>query len=97
MNLVSNAVKYGAGQPVRVELGEHHGAARLVVADKGPGIPPQDQERIFQPFSRLSDSQQGVGLGLWIARKIVQAHSGTIEIASRPGDGTRVTVVLPSG
>ena len=97
LNLVSNAVKYGAGQPVRVEVAPHHGALRLVVSDKGPGIKPEDQEKIFQPFARLTESQQGVGLGLWIVRKIVQAHGGTIELASIPGDGTRVTVVLPSG
>ncbi len=95
-NLVSNAVKYGAGRPVRVDLDRHGGGARLAVVDRGPGIRPEDHEAIFQPFSRLAESQQGVGLGLWFARTIVRAHGGTIEVTSSPGAGTSVTAILPS-
>jgi signal transduction histidine kinase len=96
VSLLSNAVKYGAGSPIQVEAGPSPGGVRLVVADEGSGIAPEDHERIFQPFIRLRDSQPGVGLGLWLARKIAQAHGGTIEVSSRPPGGTRVTVVLPS-
>jgi signal transduction histidine kinase len=95
-NLVSNAVKYGAGQAVVVQLAAHGHGVRLVVADQGQGIRPEDQERIFHPFTRISDSRQGVGLGLWIVRSLVQAHGGSIEVDSAPGAGTRMVVSLPS-
>jgi signal transduction histidine kinase len=98
-NLVSNAQKYGQGQPITVEVEarDDRGGARISVSDRGPGIRPEDQERIFQPFARLGDgASQGVGLGLWIVRSLVQAHGGTIEVLSRPGAGTRVVVMLPS-
>ncbi|HVV48772.1 MAG TPA: GAF domain-containing sensor histidine kinase [Polyangia bacterium] len=94
--LVSNAIKYGAGQPIEVELDRHQDAARVVVIDHGPGVRPQDQERIFQPFTRFEGTHQGVGLGLWLARKVAQAHGGTIEVTSDQGAGMRVTATLPS-
>jgi signal transduction histidine kinase len=96
LSLVSNALKYGAGAPVRLEVAAEGGGARLLVADQGTGIRPGDQERIFQPFTRLKDAHQGLGLGLWLARRIVQAHAGCIEVTSRPGSGTTVVVTLPS-
>jgi signal transduction histidine kinase len=96
MNLVSNAVKYGRGRPVRVEVSGNGRGVRLAVTDQGDGIAPEDQERIFQPFIRLRESGQGVGLGLWIVRKIVQAHGGTIEVVSGPASGTSMVVSLPS-
>jgi signal transduction histidine kinase len=96
LSLLSNALKYGAASPVRFELGAVDGGARLVVADQGSGIRAVDQERIFQPFTRLKDAHQGLGLGLWMARKIVQAHGGNVEVTSRPGSGTTVVVTLPS-
>jgi signal transduction histidine kinase len=95
-NLISNALKYGE-PPVTVEVHGIGDDVRLVVADRGPGIRPEDQERIFQPFGRISDSSQGVGLGLWIVRSLILAHGGNIEVDSQFGMGTRMLVTLPSG
>jgi signal transduction histidine kinase len=65
----------------------------LVVADTGPGIPPDVLPRIFDPY--FTTRPRGLGLGLTIARRIVEAHGGTLEVASRPGEGARFRVVLP--
>ena len=96
VNLVSNAVKYGQDGPIRVEVSPAGTGVRVVVTDAGIGIAPDDQERVFQPFARMARSHQGVGLGLWIVRKIVQAHQGSMDLQSALGRGTSVTVVLPS-
>jgi len=95
-NLISNAVKFGRASPVRVEVAGSGSGARLVVEDRGVGIRPQDRERVFQPFTRLADSGQGIGLGLWIVRQIVQAHGGTVDVQGEEGKGTTFVVVLPS-
>jgi signal transduction histidine kinase len=97
-NLLSNAAKYGRGQPVevRVEQGMD-GRARLVVKDNGIGIAPEDQARIFERFERAVNGQQfnGLGLGLWISREIVESHGGHILVRSAPGEGSTFTVELP--
>ncbi|PTL79626.1 GAF domain-containing protein [Vitiosangium sp. GDMCC 1.1324] len=97
-NLLSNAAKYGRGQPVevRVETG-HDGRARLVVKDHGIGIAPEDQGRIFERFERAVNGKQfhGLGLGLWISREIVESHGGHIQVCSAPGEGSTFTVELP--
>jgi PAS domain S-box-containing protein len=100
-NLVGNATKFGAHQPVDVALAVdtngHAGAARLTVTDRGIGIDPQDQRRIFERFERAVSARNfgGLGLGLWVAKQIVDAHEGTISVASAPGEGATFTVVLP--
>jgi PAS domain S-box-containing protein len=97
-NLVGNAVKYGGGTPITVSLtGGASGHLRLVVRDEGPGIPIEHQERIFDQFQRAatSDEVPGMGLGLWLVRRIVAAHGGTISLDSRPGAGAAFAVVLP--
>jgi signal transduction histidine kinase len=94
-NLLTNALKYGGG---RVEVRTHAGnAAVLAVHDNGPGIPPEDRERIFRPFERLRSAagEDGAGLGLYIVREIVRAHGGRVEVTGEPGEGTTFTVVLP--
>jgi PAS domain S-box-containing protein len=99
-NLVSNAVKYGRGTPVMVSVsGGHSGNVRLTVRDQGPGVPPEDQERIFGQFERAGQAEglPGMGLGLWLVRRIVAAHGGTISLESRPGRGASFTIVLPLG
>jgi PAS domain S-box-containing protein len=99
-NLVSNAVKYGRGTPVMVSVsGGHSGNVRLTVRDEGPGVPPEDQERIFGQFERANQAEglPGMGLGLWLVRRIVAAHGGTISLESRPGRGASFTIVLPLG
>jgi signal transduction histidine kinase len=95
VNLLSNAAKYGGGEPVAVDVRADVDSARLAVTDRGPGIPVEHHERIFQPFARLDPHEQGVGLGLWIVHKIVRAHEGKIEVRSQPGQGTTMVVVLP--
>ena len=98
VNLLSNALRYGEGRPVLVEadLGDD-GMARLAVTDQGPGIPPEDQQRIFQQFERLPPAGKapGMGLGLYISQQFVQAHGGRITVHSEPGQGARFEVLLP--
>ncbi|HEX4368228.1 MAG TPA: ATP-binding protein [Rhodopila sp.] len=98
VNLVSNAVNYGGSARVRLVVRN----PRLVVVeveDDGPGIPPGDLERVFEPFHRGEPSRNretgGVGLGLPIARNIMRAHGGDVIIANRPSGGAKVTVTLP--
>jgi signal transduction histidine kinase len=97
-NLLSNAAKFGAGRPVRLELASERGAARLSVADDGIGLAPEDQARIFQRFERAATSEAyaGLGLGLWIVERIVEALGGTITVESEPGRGATFHVVLPT-
>lgn len=96
-NLLSNALKYGEGKPVEVEVDSVGDQGRLVVTDHGIGIPPTEQERIFHRFERAVPEQHygGFGLGLWVARQIIEAHGGTIAVASKPNCGSIFTVLLP--
>jgi len=99
-NLVSNAVRYNSeGGQVTVTLENHNGQVRLVVADQGIGIGPEDQERIFEEFFRSAAAQKqttlGTGLGLAIVRKFVDDLGGTIDLKSQVGIGTTFTVDLP--
>ncbi len=96
-NLLSNALKYGRGMPIEVRVAAGPRTAQLVVRDHGVGIPPADQARIFERFERAVSSRHygGLGLGLWIARQIVEALGGRIRLVSRPGDGAEFTVELP--
>jgi PAS domain S-box-containing protein len=97
-NLVSNAFKYGAGRPVTVRLSfPVRDLARIEVEDHGIGIAVEAREKLFQPFERAhrAVSFGGLGLGLYIAREIVQAHHGTITLDSELGVGTTFRVDLP--
>ena len=96
-NLVSNAVKYGAGQPIEVAVAADGDRARIVVRDHGIGIPPEDRARVFERFERaVSDRHYGgLGLGLWISRQIVEAHGGRIAVDDAEGGGSAFTVELP--
>src|SRR5262249_40210215 len=77
-NLVSNAFKHAPRSPVRVlALGQDENNATLVVSDHGPGVPPEERERIFERFTQLPSSGGGFGLGLWIVAQIVEALSGS--------------------
>jgi signal transduction histidine kinase len=96
-NLVANASKYGAGAPIEIELGGDDAQAQLHVRDRGIGISPADQERIFLRFERAASPRQygGLGLGLWIAGQLVGAMGGRITVVSTPGQGAQFTVTLP--
>ncbi|MDB4970183.1 MAG: two-component hybrid histidine kinase [Myxococcales bacterium] len=95
-NLISNAVKYGQGEPIEIELARNAEHVRFTVADHGIGIDPESQKRIFGRFERAVSERNfgGFGLGLWIAKEIVVGHGGTITVASKVGQGTTFTVEL---
>jgi two-component system sensor histidine kinase KdpD len=103
-NLVENAVHYTEpGTPIEVTVERSGGEVLVRVADRGPGIPPQDLERIFDKFYRVGPGGlpgagprvQGSGLGLAVARGLVEAHGGRIWAANRPGGGAILTFTLP--
>jgi signal transduction histidine kinase len=95
-NLVENAIKYGGG---RVEIGAERraGGWRISVRDNGPGIAPEDQQRIFEPFRRLREGRQrpGAGLGLWLCARIATAHGSRLELESAAGGPTTFSFTLP--
>lgn len=96
-NLITNAIKYGAGGPISVRAGLRDGVVSLQVADRGPGVAPEDQERIFNPFERASSGHrvESLGLGLYIVREIARAHGGTVGLTGRDGGGSCFTLRLP--
>ena len=96
-NVISNAIKYGAGRPIDVQLTARDDKAGLVVQDRGIGIPAEDLSRIFGRFERTAISRNfgGLGLGLYIARQIVEQHGGSIRAESRSHGGARFVIELP--
>jgi len=93
-NIALNALEAMAGHGhLRFEVGQQDGEVWIAVTDTGPGIPPEEQRRVFQPF--FSKRQGGTGLGLAIARRIVVAHAGHIDLESVPGQGSRFIIRLP--
>jgi two-component system OmpR family sensor kinase len=97
MNLSQNAVTHTRGGDA-VELGSElrDGRVRLWVKDTGPGVPEDEQARIFERFVRLERAGDGAGLGLAITRAVAEAHGGRVELDSRPGDGALFTVIIPT-
>lgn len=98
-NLLSNALKFGSGKPVTLRLRADAHRARLEVRDQGVGMQPEQQARIFGRFEQLVSQHQGegFGVGLWIANQLATAMDGRISVASRPGEGSAFTLVLPLG
>jgi PAS domain S-box-containing protein len=98
-NLLSNALKYGAGKPVDVLVHGDTATARVRVRDRGIGLARDQQAVIFERFGRAAPRRKygGLGLGLWIAREAVQAMGGSIQVQSTPGEGATFEVVLPRG
>ena len=96
-NLLDNAIKYGKAATVTVQTGPK--TIEIVIDDEGLGIPEKELSQVFDPFYRLEKSRSretgGVGLGLAIARSIVQAHRGEIVLSNRPTAGLRARIVLP--
>ena len=96
-NLLSNAIKYGAGKPIEIELTADDDRTVLNIVDHGIGIPDEDLERVFGRFERAVSTRHygGLGLGLFITRRIVDAHGGTVVARPTPGGGATLTVTLP--
>jgi PAS domain S-box-containing protein len=98
-NLLSNAIKFGLGRPIEVVVSQSNGLARLSVRDHGIGIPFDRRERIFEPFERAVSNRHygGLGLGLYIVRRIVEGLGGTVTVQSEPSAGATFIVELPQG
>jgi signal transduction histidine kinase len=99
-NLLSNAVKYSpAGGLVEVVVRQEHGQALIDVVDRGIGVPEGERDQLFAPFSRtpsaIESGIEGTGLGLYISRRIVEAHGGSITLLETPGGGSTFRVTLP--
>jgi signal transduction histidine kinase len=90
-NLIHNAIEYG-GRRGKIVVSVT--ASSVSVTDEGPGIPPNDRERVFEPFYRLNSGSRGAGLGLNLVREIVRLHDGMIDIQDGPNGGTRVTMAF---
>jgi signal transduction histidine kinase len=95
--ILSNAVKYGTGSPIVLRLERVPFALRISVADQGIGIAPENQGRIFERFGRAEPTEHygGLGLGLWIARNVVEAHGGALTVVSALGEGATFTISIP--
>jgi signal transduction histidine kinase len=96
-NLLRNAITFGLDRPIRVSVAADGKLARLAVADQGIGVPPEEQARIFGRFERAVSSENygGMGLGLYVVSRIVEAHEGSIRVESTPGSGATFVVELP--
>ncbi len=104
-NIISNAIKYGRNQPITVQIStrfeqpEEHAKEYAIVAvrDEGIGMSPQDLDRIFDRFERAAprNNNEGLGLGLWITRRIAEAHRGSVHAVSQLGSGSIFTLSLP--
>lgn len=97
-NLLTNAVRYGAGKPILVQVKYSLKNAQISVQDQGQGISTENQERIFERFERVSGTEiTGLGLGLYIVREILKAHHGSIRVESVLGHGATFIVEVPCG
>ena len=96
-NVVANAIKYGAGRPIDIQLDSTDAKAMMVIQDRGIGIPPEDLSRIFGRFERTAVSKNygGLGLGLYIAYQIIEQHGGSIKAESTSHEGTRFVIEVP--
>jgi two-component system sensor histidine kinase BaeS len=96
-NLVANAVLHGSAEgEIRVSAVLRAEAICVSVADSGAGIPAEELARIFDPGVRLDPEQPGMGLGLYVARAVAEAHGGTLDVESALGEGTTFTLSLPT-
>jgi PAS domain S-box-containing protein len=97
INLLTNSIKYGGAEPVLISVKADANFAAITVNDNGIGIPEDNKHLIFERFERAKNSQSisGLGLGLFIVRQIIRAHSGTIQVKSTVGKGSTFTVKIP--
>lgn len=96
--LVANAAEaIGRGGIITVSTAQRDGGgAAIVIADNGPGIPPELQEKVFEPFFTTKESEHRTGLGLAVAKGIIERHGGSMTLASAPGEGAEFTILLPA-
>lgn len=97
INLLTNALKYAPGKPIKISLEKSGEIAKICIKDQGPGIAEENQERIFKRFERVkaTDNVGGLGLGLYISHQIIEAHHGKIYVESTPGHGSNFVIELP--
>ncbi len=95
-NLVDNALRHGAGTVTIVMRGTPSGA-EVTVADEGDGVPEASASRVFTKFWRGATRGNGTGLGLYIARALIEAHGGSITVGRAPGGGAEFRFVVPAG
>lgn len=97
VNLLTNALKYGAGKPIEISISSDNNIVKLSIKDHGIGIAKEDQRRIFDRFERAVSLQQfgGLGLGLYIASEIIKLHHGKLSVESESNAGAEFTVELP--
>ena len=97
MNLLANAVRYGPeGQPITISVEDAPPDLRVRVADRGPGVPPDLRDRIFEPFERFDpNSGLGTGLGLPVSRRLAEVLGGRLMVEDTPGGGATFVLVLP--
>ncbi|MFL5813423.1 MAG: CHASE3 domain-containing protein [Bdellovibrionia bacterium] len=99
LNLLTNALRFCNSLPVHVRAEKmQNNHIRISVSDQGPGVPPQDKERIFERFGRIKSPNDagGLGLGLYLSKEIIEAHDGSIRVESEPGKGATFIVELPA-
>lgn len=96
-NLLLNAIRYGNRNPIQVEVSKDEETAIFIVRDRGIGVKPEDQSRIFERYERVTSDHEirGMGLGLFIAKSIVIEHGGEIRLISEHGKGSEFSVILP--
>lgn len=94
-NLAGNAIKYTDSGEIRISAEAARGLLYISVADSGSGIDPQELPRLFEPYEQGDDNPRGTGLGLPIARRLVELHGGTLTCVSEPGNGSIFTFTLP--
>lgn len=97
INLLTNALKYAAGKPIKVVVSQEGNQIKISVSDSGPGIPADRLDKMFERFERVGASRNiaGLGLGLYIVKQIVFGHHGTIDVKSELGKGSEFIIVLP--
>jgi signal transduction histidine kinase len=97
INLLSNAIKYGKGKPIEIDVRESDSTIDVSVTDHGLGIKKEDQDKVFNKFERVGaiNPEGGLGLGLYLVRKIIHQHNGTVTVRSAPGIGSTFTLKVP--